>query len=317
MTWQDLLQPTTESQVLPWLGGRKVHRDGRTWRATNPLPREFGWYLFELAGRVATLKGEADRPADFQDNKVTARGYLAGDRFIPEKARVDPDPDKLVDQTVPVFLVDRGLDLFIPVLVAFDEEHRAIFAMPLFEGGAEVAVRRAFVDRQDSVARVKDVTPALDLAFRFMSRQRLEVERRRAETERRRQEEALREQALRLIGTGHGRRLLAQTDFSAAAAAALRAGGAELIAVRPAFNHGEMIVQYRFENRRLECTCDRRTLNIIDAGVCLTDHRTGRKYDTEFNLETLPGVIRQAIREGRLVVWRHVEGDEPNEWEDD
>lgn len=314
MTWQDLLQPSSERQVLPWLGGRKVHLDGRTWRIANPLPREHGWYLFELVGRVATLKREAERPTEYQNNKVTARGYLAGDRFIHEKARVDPDPDKLIEQTVPVYLVDRGLDRFTPVLVAFDEEHRAIFAMQLFESMAEVQVRRAFTERRDSVAAVKDVTPALDLAFRFMSQQRLVVEQRRAEEERRRREEDLRQQALKHLGTAQGRRLLAQTDFRAAAAGALRAGGAELIDVRPAYNANEMVVQYRFENRRLECTCNKHTLRIIDAGVCLTDHRTGKKYDTEFTLETLPGVIREAIRTGRLVVWRHVDGDD--DWED-
>jgi hypothetical protein len=34
------------------------------------------------------------------------------------------------------------------------------------------------------------------------------------------------------------------------------------------------------------------------------DHRTGEKGDTKFTLESLPGVVREAEREGVLVVFR-------------
>ena len=63
--------------------------------------------------------------------------------------------------------------------------------------------------------------------------------------------------------------------------------------------------------RRFECTCDERTLQIIDAGICLTAHyddpdfEEGTRGDTFFTLESLPAVIRQAEREHRLVVLRH------------
>ena len=51
----------------------------------------------------------------------------------------------------------------------------------------------------------------------------------------------------------------------------------------------------------------RDTLRIVDAGICLEDHATGEKGDTYFTLESPPGVVRQAIREGQLVVWRHAD----------
>lgn len=75
-------------------------------------------------------------------------------------------------------------------------------------------------------------------------------------------------------------------------------------------------MQYRSQARRLECTCDG-TMRIIDAGVCLTDHVTGRKGDALLTLESLPSVIREALQEGKLVVWRHVAGDPGYNAQDD
>ena len=73
------------------------------------------------------------------------------------------------------------------------------------------------------------------------------------------------------------------------------------------------MVQFRHLNRRFECTCDRHTLRIIDSGICLTAHydddhfEEGTKGDTFFTLETLPNVIAEAERLGKLVVFRHAD----------
>lgn len=325
MGWQDLLaskQSAIERETLPWLGGRKIYSGRRAWNIVGRRPHEFGWYEFELgANRSARLRGASTRPVDFQNwaKHRMARGYLVGDRFVPEHARVEPDAAKLIEQTQPAALIDRGLEYFNPVLVAVETGYEeAIFTMALFDGMAELGVRQAYLDRKVSVADVPGVSPALDLAFRFMTWQRAEVERIRAEEERLRAHEAL----LRKIGSPTGRRELARVDFEAAARAALHVGGAELLDVQEAPRAGEMIVRYRFEHRRLECVCDRYTLRIIDAGVCLQNHVTGEKGDTRFTLESLPGVIREAIRSHRLVVWRHVagdvaDGDDPDDMDED
>ncbi len=62
--------------------------------------------------------------------------------------------------------------------------------------------------------------------------------------------------------------------------------------------------------------CEQATLRIVDAGICLVDYRTREKGDTRFTLESLPDVIREAIRNRVLHVFRHV-GGEPEDFEDD
>ncbi len=185
--------------------------------------------------------------------------------------------------------------------------------MPL---GPEEEVLATFLDKRQSVDDVKSVPPALDAAFRMETWQRLEVERRRAELERRRREEEelrlleeRRRELARQLGDAVVRRRMAQHDFEAAARAALAVGGAEYLDHRRSVQPREMVVRFRLDHGRYECTCEETTLRIVDAGICLVDSETDERGDTYFTLESLPGVILQAIREGRLHVFRHV-GDE-------
>ena len=180
-----------------------------------------------------------------------------------------------------------------------------------FPEGPEEDVMNAFLDRKGSVSDIKGVSPALDAAFRMESWQRAEAERRRIELEklRREEEERLaveqrRQEMVEKLGDGAGRREMATVDFNEAARAALAVGGAELLDVRTSHRQ-EKVVRYRLDGRRYECICNTR-LQIIDSGICLQDHNTGEKGDTYFTLESLPAVVRQADREGRLVVYRHV-----------
>lgn len=319
MTWRDLLQTGEETLVFPWVGGKTLRwSNDRTWSITGQHPREFGWYRFALEGRKARVREQV--PAEPGSLSHLVQGYLVGDRIVTDGARVDPDPRNIVKCSEPVYLIDDGLDRFARVsagrifeggpLVYYGQE------MPL---GPEEAVLTAFLDRLPSVDAVPGVTPALDAAFRMESYQRAEAERRRAEEERRRAEEEakrqLEEQRRKLVeqlGDGAGRRAMAHVDFDQAARAALAVGGAEFLDSRRATRRGERVVRFRLERRRFECTCDEATLNILDAGICLTAHyddpdfEGGTKGDTWFTLESLPGVIREAMAEGKLVVFRHV-----------
>jgi len=326
MGWQDLLASDDDKKTLPWTGGRQIHDRERTWTIEGRLPDEHGWYSFRVSGgRKAELEGPMDPDSDFENGHKLAKGYLVGDRLIQDDARVDPDPVRLVDQTTPVFLVEPGLDRFVRAVVA-RTRGGLVYIRQEFPQGSEAAVQMAYQDRKDSVVHVAGVTPALDLAFRWLSGQRLAAEEReremariRAEEERKWAEAERFKQAMKDSGTGAGRRALAQRDFNTAAKAALKLTGAELLDARPSYNRREMVVQYRFQNRRLECVVDKDTLRVVDSGICLTDHHTGVKGDMRFTLESLPTVVGQAIRENKLVVYRHVDGDRDyadDNWDD-
>jgi hypothetical protein len=315
MSWKDLLS-SGEEVTLPWVGGRKVHNWERTWNILGALPLEYGWYTFEISGgRGAELKEpiELVEPnLEFENKHRIVRGYLVGDRVVPDNARVDPDPNKLIRQTKPVFLVEYGLERFARAVSIVGRDRKLIYMRQEFPEGPELEVQEAYQDRLESLDHICGVSPALDLAFRWVSYQRIrieerqrELERRRVEEERKREEEERMRQAMQSVGTGIGRRVLAGYNFNEAAKAALSVSGAEFLDARELDNH-EMVVQYRFMNRRLECIVEKLTLRVLDAGICLTDEYTGEKGDTYFTLESLPAVVGQAINENVLVIYRHI-----------
>lgn len=313
MSWQDLLQVEGEKITLPWVGGRTLHSNDRTWRLER-VPPEPGWYTFELSGRTAVPL--ALEEFDAWDDTIVEEdpvGFLVGDRFVRDGVVVDPNPARIAEQTERVHLIPEGLDRFARVRVGrVHEEGPLIFWAMEFPLGPEDEVRNLLLDGVESVSEIANVTPGLDAAFRMEVFRRKEVERRRREAEERRRREAeeraraeRRAQLRERLGDGEARRELAQMDFEAAARAALAVAGARYLDHRKVGRRGEYAVKYQVDDRRLECTCDA-TLHIIDAGVCLQDHDTGVKGDTRFTLESLPSVIREAIADDKLVVWRHV-----------
>ncbi len=310
--WQDLLQTKDETIVCPWFRGRELRTWSRTFRLEGPLPREPGWYTFNISGtRKATLKGPAEPNYDSLQDK--ARGYLVGDRIVVDDVRLEIDPAKIVECTERVHFVDPGLDWLVRVLVGRPYEGGPlVFEAQDLPLGPEPEVENAFLERWESLDQIKGITPALDSIFRLETWRRLEAEKRRAELERLRREEEERlareakwKELTGKLGTAQGRRAMAQVDFEEAARAALAEGGATYLASRPAFNQGEMTVQFRYRGQRFECICDR-TLQIVDAGICLTDHDTGVRGDEWFSLESLPSVIKEAEERRALVIFRHV-----------
>ena len=323
MSWKDLLGKPGETTVLPWLEGRSLRSGDRVWHIDGRLPREPGWYEWTIEGN----KVRFSKPAGVEEKALQGlvRGYLIGDRIVVDGTDVNPEPSKIAEQSEPVLLIEPGLDRFARILAGRVSENGELFFLRQdFPLGPEDAVLAAYRRNAPSVQDIKDVTPALDAAFRMESWQRAEAARRRAELERLRAEEEARlaqeqrrAQIAQALGTGQGRRQMALIDFPEAARAALAAGGARFIDHRPAPGRGEMVVVFQIDHRQFECVCDLQ-FHIIDSGICLTGHGSGIRYDDRLTLESLPGVIRQAIREGRLVVFRHVGGaDYRDEYEDD
>jgi hypothetical protein len=306
MGWKDLLQADDERMVAPWVGGRSLQTyGGRTWAIEGQLPPEYGWYEFKVLPRKVQLVSTVEAPVDVLRDKVV--GYLVGNRMVPEGSARVADPAKQAHRFETVFLVEPGLDRFVRVIAGrYYDEGPLIYEGQEFPLGPEEAVLRAFEDKAKSVDDVAEVIPALDAAFRFESWRRAEAERRRREARERREREERRRRLHEQFGNGALRRQVAKEDFGEAAKVALAVGGAEYLSHRRSYHKGEVVVRFRLDGRRFECTCSE-TLQILDAGICLVDHRTDERGDTYFTLESLPAVIRQAEREGRLVVFRHVD----------
>lgn len=314
MGWRDLLHKDDERIVLPWIGGREVRSFSRTWTLVGDVPAEHGWYSFTLLkGRSMTLYAAAE-PLAATLGQVHF-GYLVGDHFATESfiERVVIEPTEVAKRLPRVHLINDNVDRFARVSIGSVTSDGPLFfrqvEMPL---GPEEDVLRAYEDQAADVNAIKGVTPALDAAFRMAAWQRTEAVRRRAELEQlrlaeeaKRAAEERRQNLVKQLGDGAGRREMAKVDFETAARAALTVGGAELLDWNKVRNRNEWVVRYRLDRRRFECVCDER-LHIVDAGICLVDHRTGIKGDTRFTLESLPAVVRQAMREGVLVVFRNV-----------
>ncbi len=321
MSYQHLLATANETVTVPWTGGRTIASKDRTFKVEGRLPSEQGWHTFAITGgRKATWKESA-----FADDSLlvgkTLHGYLVGNRFIADGSSFAPNV--FTSNTDVVYLREEGLERFARIRVCKWPDGRLIYAGQDFPLGPEDAVARAFQDRKDSVSDIPFVTPSLATAFYVETYIRVEAQRQRAEAERlareveaRRMMEERRANLIRQLGDGQGRRAMAALDFESAAKAALQIADAELLDHRTGRNQ-EMVVQFRYLNRRFECVVDKNTLQVLDAGICLTDERTGRKDDTLLTLESLPPTIGQAIRENRLVVFRHVDGNRTYNYRED
>lgn len=310
MSWEDLLVEENATMILPWIGGRSIFGNGRRWKIQGDLPEEYGWYSFDASGtRKTKVLEKVDAPFGWEEtHKKSISGYMVGNRLVPDGVAVPFDPDVFHKHSLFVHMVEEGLERFARAKVVQYEQQYYLYACPEFPLGPEVEAYEAFLERKDSLNGIKEVTPSLDMAFRFESwiryqreeRRRLMEEKRRQEEEDRRREEQ-RQEFIRQVGSGEGRRRLAAVDFDAAATAALQVSGAEFLDARPSNRTNEMVVQFRYERHRFECVVDKNTLHVIDSGICL------RGNDKLFTLESLPPVISNAIRVGVLHVFRHVD----------
>lgn len=73
-------------------------------------------------------------------------------------------------------------------------------------------------------------------------------------------------------------------------------------------------VSYEVAGERFTSTVKKDDLQVVSAGICLTDHRTGRKGDGDYDLQSIIGVLKIGQRRGEIV--RMGNRDEPEEDED-
>jgi hypothetical protein len=340
MGWADLLQ-TDETVVAPWLGGRGVVSGLRRWTLDGPLPPEHGWYSFHVSGgRKAKTGAPALADSELFAKSERVSGYLIGNRLLADDVTLELDSARIIEHSRVVYLLEPGLDRFARVLAAVHDQ-RLVYLQPEFPLGPEGDVLDAFEDRKPSIDHIPGVTPALHMVYRWYSWWRDEQERQaRAEEQRQRREEEqarLREEQARRreeqARLREERAQAAEREHAAAQALARRRelevrgrrrrrasnrgddnehearrvlaeAGAELLDWTQGRQANQAVVSFRFHGRRFRSVVRVPGLRIVEAGICLTDARSGERGDDRFTLASLPAVIAQAERQDQLVILR-------------
>lgn len=312
--WQQLIQNGNVNITLPWLGGNKLYKKAQSWDLKGPNPREFGWYQFKQDQK--NLKWIESDPIEVQEESFLdlCTGYLVGDRLILDGVSADKSPQILLEEAIKIYIVPNYLERFSRIKAGrFSYKGSFVFVSQEMNIGPEIDVNEAFLSRKESIINIKCVSPALDAAFNLETWQRKEVERKRKELlqkleeeDKKRKAEEARRKLREQQGSAAGRRQLALIDFGEAARSALKISDAEYLEHRPSYNRGEMLIRFRYLNQRFECICHAETLQIVDAGICLTG-ASGFKHDKRLSLETLPLIIKEAQESYKLVVLRRID----------
>jgi len=294
MGWRDLLNDE-KVVVLPWVGGRSLRYQGRTWSLITTPPHT-GWASFELRGQKARFLNFAEPNYDVLEHRTS--GYLVG---------------------VSSLVLDN-ISVHTPIAQATREVHfcdtlekfSRVIAGSVFPGGPLFYVSQDFPKNPDSEAlphlesdsesleTVSEVTPALDVAYRIELTYRRETEKRRQEELARVAAEELQRQRDEFLRNVRAGRDISQVGLEEAARAALAISQSTLLSIRTT-SEGH-VVRFMLRDRRFECVCNSR-FGIIDAGICLTGD-DGYKWDSTLTLESLPPVIAEAIDTGVLHVFR-------------
>lgn len=312
MSWRKFIGKV-ETRVLPYFGGTRVDAEGRRLRVPTELPP--GWWHFDVAGRVATPVDLVDPPDLSGLERV--RGHFAAGWLFPGGS--GEERLELVPPEEPPVLS--------PVSARRWHSGALIFAELELESEAEDAARRALEERAP-LGDLKGVGASLRAAFGFalarslardldigvspreLRGAALAIAERGApaaeELLRRLQERRLFERArIDAWNAAEGRPRPApprrpgrDAPVHERAMVALEAAGAELSALRDLGN-GSVEVTFRFLGERFICVVDAQTLQVYDAGICLSG------ADRLVNLDSLPSVIREAVETSQLVITRH------------
>lgn len=309
MSWRKFIA-TTESVVLPYFGGATVDAaEGRRLRVTTIVPA--GWWRFDVSGRQATPIEPAE-PPDLTP-LPRERGHYAARWLFFGGAR---------EERIQLLPAEEPPALS-PLSARRWHSGELVFEALEFETEAEDEARRA-LEAEQPIGEVKGVGASLRAAFGFVLADKLgrslsiavsprEVhgaalafaERGRDavlehlhQLEERRRLELIRVASfdpLRAMQQVAARQPERRPDR---VRRALDAAGAALLSERDLGN-GTIEVTFDFLGERFISIVDAVTLQVYDAGICLSGE------DRLVNLDSLPSVIREAIDTGQLVITRH------------
>jgi len=317
----------TEELVLPYLGGPHVFGKDRRLRVDGERPA-LGFHRFEVRGRNARALGAAEAPV--LDDLPRARGHLVEGWLV-----VDGGFERvglLPEDEPPALAITRarrwhsGDFVFESLDFDGDVEEDARLRLergePLGDRGIPLTLRRAHgialafrASRQTGTpVSLREVAPhatgiadgghdAARALLERLARERLEAA---AQTRLR----ALQEEAARRVGrddraapfprartTSRRAAGMGTDDAVRRAEGALDAAHAVLLATR-SLAEGQLQVTFQFMGERFVTVVDALSLQVLDAGVCLDGE------DRLVTLESLPGVLREAIDTDRLVITR-------------
>lgn len=308
--------------VLPYLGGPHVHAKDRRLRVEDPRPA-IGWHRFEVRGRTARAIDAVEADEVVVGALGRARGHLVhGFLFGKETVRVALLP---AEEPAPFSVVRArrwysGEHLFEGLDFDGDAEEAARLrlerreALPASEKGVPASLRVAYgVALARDVARRRGVELAVREVLAHGPRIAEEGEaaahafvtavedRRRGALE-----------AARIRAIVHGQRPPAPVvarqlplrdrptldNAPLRAEVALDGARARMLSSR-SLGNGNLEVVWAFMDERFVSVVDAITLQVYDSGVCLAG------ADELVTLDSLPGVIREAIETDALVITRH------------
>ncbi len=300
-------------EVYPYFGGPFVETGQRRLRIAGKA--EPGYWRFEVIGRSARPLAVTEAPD--LDGLPVVRGYAVAAYLVSIGGAAERLGLAPADEPLP----------FTPIVARRWPTGELLFDAWDFESGVEDEVRRAY-DDQSTLASVKGASAALRAAFGYavLLRTAREVGIPARPAEARHHLAALADEgepaARRILGLldaereaeraaaaaipdwmrardeAMARRASGLSDRAAQQAAdrvadALHAARAALRGLRwLADRHIE--VRYDLEGERFVSIVEARSLQVVDAGICLSGS------DRELTLESLPAVIREAMRTGQL-----------------
>jgi len=312
-----------ETLVLPYFGGTRVDAADRRLRVDATARIEPGWHTFEIDGRRAKAVGPG-APTGL-DALPAVRGHWAGGWIFVsgrELGRIALPPD---EEPLPLARITarrwHSGDL---LLDSID-----------FEDDAEVSARAALEEGR-SIAELRAVVPSLRAAFALslalaVARQagvpishreiaphvvaigdggpaavralleRLVAERRAAEAAAlaRLEQARLAQRGARLQAAAASAVVRRRSgDPVARADAALEAAGARMLSARR-LSGARLEVRVIVDDVRLITVVAAETLQVLDAGLCLAG------ADRMITLDSLPSVVREAVRMDHLNLTRH------------
>jgi hypothetical protein len=314
-----------EEIVLPYLGGRSVTGPGRSALVAGELAP--GWWTFAIEGRTATALAPAQAPQDAMERLPAVRGHAWSGWLATADARAEPL--ELLPEDEP--------PRFSPCVARRWHSGELLFDRLEFEDEAEDRVRRAFEDGRalgdarsvpaslraafayavaadasralgipaaplEILAAAGEIAdggrPAAERALRALAGEReAEALRRLREREaaaREGQPQVVRHAAPVAQSSPWARRLDVERDVERATEA-LRVARARLLDFRPLADE-RLELTWRVEGVRLVSIVDGGSLRVVSAGLCLSGE------DSRLTLDSLPGVVREAIGAHRLVL---------------